>query len=200
MNKWILILLIIGLMWYMFSPSRQKIKNLGNAHGTIVAFGDSLTYGYGALTQNSYPAVLTRNLGREVINLGRNGETAVHAVTRIQEPLDYEPYMVLIEFGANDFMQSVSFEQTISAMEQMVEAVQAAGAIAVIVDTGGTPLMARYSKAYKKIARDKGAVFVSGILDGIFGKKNLMSDQIHPNATGYRMVAEKIEKEIKPYL
>ncbi|MBR3632162.1 MAG: hypothetical protein IKN49_03765 [Elusimicrobiaceae bacterium] len=200
MNKWILILLIIGLMWYMFSPSKQKIKNLGNAHGVIVAFGDSLTYGYGASTQSSYPAVLTRNLGREVINLGRNGETAVHAVTRIQETLDYEPYMVLIEFGANDFMQSVSFERTISAMEQMVEAVQAAGAIAVVVDTGGTPLMNRYSKAYKKIAQEKGAVFVPGILDGIFGRKGLMSDQIHPNATGYRMVAEKIEKEIKPYL
>ena len=201
MKKIIIILLVGVVCWYMWGSKKPAIKNIGNAGSVIVAFGDSLTYGYGASHQEqSYPALLTKSLNREVINLGRNGETAIHAVTRVQEALEYEPYMVLLEFGANDFMQSLSFEQTISAMEQMVDAVQAAGAVAVVVDTGGTPLMSRYSKAYKKIAQEKGAVFVPGILDGIFGRKGLMSDQIHPNATGYKMVADKIEKSLQPYL
>ena len=97
-------------------------------------------------------------------------------------------------------MRNVSLPQTVSAMEQMVDAVQASGAVAVIVDTGGSGLMKPYSKAYRKIAQEKGAVFVPGILNGIFGKRNLMSDQIHPNAAGYQLVAEKVEKAIKPYL
>ena len=139
-------------------------------------------------------------MGRPVINLGRNGETAAHAAQRIEEVLAHDPYMVLIEFGGNDLMRSVPFEQTTAAVEQMVETVQAAGAVAVVVDTGGSPLMGRYSKAYKKIAREKGAVFVPGILDGIFGKKDLMSDQIHPNTVGYALIAEKVEQAIKPYL
>ncbi len=201
MRKWIIILLIVVLVGYMFTPSKTSIKNVGNTHSAIVAFGDSLTYGYGASHQEqSYPALLTQRLNREVINLGRNGETAIHAITRVQEALEYEPYMVLLEFGANDFMHTLSFEQTVAAMSDMIDAVQAAGAVAVVVDTGGTALMSKYSKAYKKLAREKGAVFVPGILDGIFGKKGLMSDQIHPNATGYKMVADKIEKAIKPYL
>lgn len=200
MKKAIFILLVIGLMWYMFFPSKKTIKNVGNARTTVVAFGDSLTYGYGASQATAYPTVLANSLGREIINLGRNGETAIHAATRVQEALAYEPYMVLLEFGANDFMQSLPFDRTVAAMADMVDAVQAAGAVAVVVDTGGTALMSKYSKAYQKIAREKGAVFVPGILDGIFGKKGLMSDQIHPNAAGYKLVADKIEAKIKPYL
>lgn len=200
MKTIIFIGVIFALVWYACAGRVAPIKNVGNANSTIIAFGDSLTNGYGATRAESYPTLLESSLGRTVINHGTNGETAVHAATHIEEITAQNPYMVLIEFGANDFMQSVPFEQTITAMEQMVDAVQAAGAVAVIVDTGGTSLMGRYSKAYKKIAREKGAVFVPGILDGIFGKRGLMLDQIHPNATGYKIVAEKIEKVIKPYL
>ncbi len=184
----------------MWPSGRTAVKNMGNARRNIVAFGDSLTYGYGAGRGQDFPTLLEQALGRPVINLGRNGETAIHAATRVEEALAYEPYMVLIEFGANDFMQSLPFEQSIAAMENMVDAVQAAGAVAVIVDTGGSSLMGKYTKAYKKIAREKQAGFVPGILDGIFGKRNMMSDQVHPNAAGYKIVAEKVEHAIKPYL
>ena len=109
MQKWIFILLLISLLGYLFVPSKKKIKNMANPHTAIVAFGDSLTYGYGAPIEASYPAVLANHLGREVINLGRNGETAIHAAHRVQEALAYQPYMVLIEFGANDFMQALPF-------------------------------------------------------------------------------------------
>lgn len=200
MKKIIVLLILVIAVWYFWPQGKAEIKNVGNARQTIVVFGDSLSYGKGTSREKSYPALLEKSLGRTVINLGQNGETAVHALSRIQQALNEEPYMVLIEFGGNDFMRSVPFEQTVQAMNDMVGAVQAAGAVAVVVDTGGSPLMGRYSKAYKKIAQEKGAVFVPGILDGIFGKKELMSDQIHPNAAGYAIIAEKVEQAIKPYL
>ena len=108
--------------------------------------------------------------------------------------------MVLIEFGGNDLMQGVALEQSLSAMARLIDAVQVYGAVAVVVDTGGSSLMERYSRAYKKMAHQKGALFVPGILDGIFAKRELMSDTIHPNARGYRLIAEKVEKAITPYL
>ena len=191
---------MLGILWYACAPHKTEIKNVGNAGRNIVVFGDSLSYGQGAAREESYPALLAKSLGRPVINLGVKGETAVNAARRINEPLQENPYMVLLEFGGNDRIRSLPFEQTVAAMEQMVESVQQAGAVAVIVDTGGTSLMSRYGKAYQKIAREKGAVFVPGILDGIFGKRSLMSDQIHPNAAGYKLVADKVEKSIKPYL
>jgi len=200
MKKIILILFVFAAVWYVWPSPQADIKNVKNANWNIVVFGDSLSYGKGAAREESYPALLEKSLGRPVINLGRNGETAANAVRRLEEVLAENPYMVLIEFGGNDLMRSVPFDQTISAMQEMVDAVQNAGAIAVIVDTGGSSLMNRYSKAYKQISREKGAVFVPGILNGVMGKRNLMSDQIHPNAVGYKLIAEKIEKAIRPYL
>ena len=200
MKKIVLLILIAGLVWYFWPPLKSDIKNVKNRHWKIVVYGDSISYGKGAARAESYPALLERSLGRPVINMGKNGETAANAAWRIQEVLDEKPYMVLIEFGGNDLMRSVSRNQTIAAVEQMVDAVQKAGAVAVIVDTGGSGLMRPYSKAYKKIAKEKGAIFVPGVLDGIFGKRNLMSDEIHPNAAGYKIIAGKVEKAIKPYL
>lgn len=194
------ILVFIGGMYYFMRDRSDEIKNIGNTNQTIVAFGDSLTRGYGAGSGQSYPELLSIRLGRDVINLGRNGETAAHAPSRLQEVLDYQPHMVLIEFGANDFMQGRSFEAAVNAISHIVDEVQKAGAIAVIVDTGGAVGMKRYSRAYKKLAKEKGAVFVSGILDGIFNKQQYKSDMVHPNAAGYSIVADRVYEAIIPYL
>lgn len=185
-------------MW--LSPAKTQVKNAGRPVQQMAAFGDSLTYSKGAPREETYPAQLARLTGREVRNFGLNGDTAVAATQQLEEVLSSAPDMVLIEFGGNDFMRSVPFEQTLQAVAQMIERVQATGAIAVLVDTGGYYGMRKYSKAYKKLAREKGAVFVPGILDGVWGKAGLMSDQIHPNAQGYRLVADKVYKEIKKYL
>ncbi len=200
MRKIILVLLVIAGICFWWHADKTEIKNAGAAGTTIVAFGDSLTYGQGAARDKTYPAVLAQLTGKEVVNLGLNGDTAAHAPRRLEQALEHKPYMVLIEFGGNDFMRSVPFEQSIAAVEEMVERVQASGAVAVIVDTGGYYGMKKYTKAYKKIARAKGALFVPGILDGIFGKRGLMSDQIHPNAEGYKLVADKVYAHIKPYV
>lgn len=198
MKKWIIVLLAAGACWFFMKDTHQ-IKNVGNPGTQIVAFGDSLTAGYGAPKGSSYPDYLARLLNREVVNLGLSGETAVHAPSRLGEVLELNPHMVLIEFGANDYMQNRRMEDAVQAVSQIVDAVQAAGAVAVVVDTGG-PGMGRYTSAYKQLAKEKGAVFVPGILKGIFNKRQYKSDMVHPNAAGYEIVAQRVYREIKPYL
>ncbi len=185
--------------WFLLG-GKTEIKNLGNSGQTVVAFGDSLTAGYGAGKDKAYPAVLGRMINRPVVNLGLSGDTAANAPARLPQVLQANPYMVLIEFGGNDFMRSVPFDQTEQAIRQIVDEVQSAGAVAVLVDTGGYPGMSRYTKLYKQIAKEKQALFVPGILDGIFGKSKYKADPIHPNAAGYEIVAQKVHKAIKPYL
>ncbi|WP_458402094.1 GDSL-type esterase/lipase family protein [Candidatus Avelusimicrobium sp.] len=200
MKKIILIFSVVVLIYFMVGNKKTTIKNVGNAGQAVVAFGDSLSYGYGAPKGQSYPDVLGQKISRPVVNMGRNGATAVSALPRLDEVLAENPYMVLIEYGGNDFMHAVPLNDTLTAIEKMVDGVQSAGAVAVIVDTGGYYGMNKYTKAYKKIAQEKGAVFVPGILNGVMGERGLMSDQIHPNAKGYAIVAEKVYKEIKGYL
>lgn len=198
MKKWIGLLLVAACAYY-FMKDTAEIKNLHNPGTAVVAFGDSLTAGYGAPRGSAYPAVLAAKLGREVINLGMSGETAAHAPSRLPEVLAQNPHMVLIEFGANDFMQNRRMEDALAAVAEIVDVVQQAGAVAVIVDTGA-PGMGHYSRAYKKLAEEKGAVFVPGILEGIFNKRQYKSDMVHPNAAGYEIVAERVYERIKPYL
>lgn len=199
MKKWLIILLVAVGIWY-WTAQPAPIKNAGQTVNVIVAFGDSLTEGKGSGgKQYAYPAVLAELSGKTVLNMGLSGETAVHAPQRLPEVLAARPDMVLIEFGANDHMRSMSRENAVSAVAQLVDAVQAAGAIAVIVDTGG-PGMGPYTDAYKKMAKKKQAVFVPGIVRGIFHKREYKSDMIHPNAAGYKIVAQKVYNAIKPYL
>lgn len=198
MKKWIGLLLIAACAYY-FMRDTTEIKNLHNPNTAVVAFGDSLTAGYGAPKGSAYPDVLAKKLGREVVNLGQSGETAAHAPVRLPEVLAQNPHMVLIEFGANDFMQNRRMEDALAAVTQIVDAVQNAGAVAVIVDTGA-PGMGHYSRAYKKLAEEKGAVFVPGILEGIFNKREYKADMVHPNAAGYEIVAERVYERIKPYI
>ena len=198
MKKWIYLVIAFVVLWGIFRE-KNTVKNFPNERQTIVAFGDSLTAGYGAPGGSSYPDYLGQLLGRPVVNLGLSGELAAHAPERLKEVLAYQPHMVLIEFGANDFMQQRSTQAAIAAVRQIVDEVQASGAIAVIIDTGG-PGMGDYTKAYRELAKEKKALFVPGILKGIFIKRNLKSDSVHPNAQGYKIVAERVHKVIKSYV
>lgn len=196
---WIIVFVVVLGIWYLVGK-KSTIKNAGRPVQKIVAFGDSLTAGYGAGgVAKSYPAVLARLSGKQIINLGLSGDTAVNAPTRLPQVLAENPDMVLIEFGANDRIRNLGHEGAARAVAQIVDEVQAAGAIAVIVDTGG-PQMGPYTSAYKKIAKEKQAVFVPGIIRGIFNNRKLKSDLIHPNAAGYEIVAQRVYKVIKPYL
>ncbi|MDR0291551.1 MAG: GDSL-type esterase/lipase family protein [Elusimicrobium sp.] len=199
-KNFIIVAIILAAAWFIYHKiTAPDIKNLGSGGSTIVAFGDSLTYGYGAPRGEDFPSKLAKMTTRPVINLGVSGDRSVDGLARIDGVFEHNPYMVLIEFGGNDYMKQLPFEQTVSAMSKIVDEVQARGAIAAIVDTGG-PFMGKYTKAYKKMAKEKGAVFVPAILDGIYTDPKLKSDAIHPNAAGYTIVAERIFKVIEKYM
>lgn len=187
-------------LFTFFACGGNMPKNYPNTNTDIIAFGDSLTYGYGAAPAESYPAYLSEMLGREIVNLGVNGDTSAMGLARIKEIENYSPYMVLVEFSANDFFRRVPKEQTEKNLRQIVEYLQKQGAIVVLVDTGGAFPMDTYTKIQKRLTKEYNTLFVPGILDGIYNDKSLKSDQVHPNGKGYKIVAEKVNKAIKKYL
>lgn len=179
---------------------KKEPTNLNNHNRNIVAFGDSLTNGNGVERDLAYPAVLSRLLNKPVINLGVSGDLSAQGLARVGEIDEHRPYMVLIEFGANDAMRGIPFEQTKNNLTAMVDYVQRLGAVAVLVDTGGSFRMNRYSNFMEDLAKEKNALFVPGIMDGIFTDRALKSDTMHPNEKGYEMIADRVAKVIRPYL
>ena len=198
-------LLIIGLLCccavILVGCSKKEIKNIGARGKTIVCFGDSITFGYGVNPGEGYPSALAKQLNIPVINAGIDGDTSTEALKRLDaDVLSRDPLLVIIEFGGNDFLRQVPKEITVNNIKQMVERVQAHGAMVAIADISAGIFMREYRLAYRKIAQEKSAIFIPSILSGIITNPSMKSDFLHPNAPGYKIIAEDIFRAIKPFL
>jgi len=167
----------------------------------IICFGDSLTFGTGAPPGKSYPAQLAEMIGRPVINSGIPGDTTGRALQRLErDVLSKSPRIVLITLGGNDLKNGVDKKVAFKNLREIVEAIQARDALVVI---GGIKLLfwdRGYEEEYETLAEETGAFLIPNILGGLMGNEELMHDTIHPNATGYAIMAQKFYTAIKPYL
>lgn len=165
----------------------------------IICFGDSLTFGTGATTGMDYPAQLARMIGKPVVNKGISGDTTASARRRLnRDVLSANPATVLITLGGNDLKNGVSKNVAFSNLKYIVETIQQRGAKVII---GGLkfPGMDRgFAKGYEALAKQTGATLVPNIFAGIFDNLDLMSDPIHPNNAGYRIIARRFSKALVP--
>ena len=163
---------------------------------SIVCFGDSLTKGFGSTEEKTYPYYLQQLTNIPVINKGVNGNTSKDGLDRIDDILKIQNALVIVEFGANDFFQQVPLNDTKENMEQIVDKLQKVGDMVILVSIEDKQLKI-YHNMLKNIAKKRKILFVDGILNEIWNNKNLFSDEIHPNSNGYKLVADKIYKNIK---
>lgn len=180
---------------------KREIANIGNGGASVVCFGDSLTYGYGVERGQDYPSVLSRLIEVPVVNAGVDSNSSAAGLSRMQKDvLSQRPYLVLIEFGANDFLQQVPIDVSVRNISRMIEAVQAQGSIAAVVDPSAGMVLREYRARLSRLAAEKGALFIPDVFHGILTNPSLKSDFVHPNAEGYRQIAERIIVWIRPYL
>lgn len=183
-------LLLIVLAW----PSPYaKVKNLDSRGANIVAFGDSLTAGYGAQPGEDYPSRLSALLGQTVINAGVSGDTTSSALARIDnDVLARDPRIVIVGLGGNDFLGGVAIEKTEENLRTAVRKIEGAGAMVILLGFRFPSLSADYQSMYERVAKEEGCLLVPRILRDILNDSSLKSDAIHPNAKGYALIAERI--------
>ncbi len=146
-----------------------------------------------------YPAQLSSLIGIPVTNLGVPGDTTAMALERINDVLNNNPRIVLITLGGNDFKNGVSKEIAFNNLEIIINIIQEKGAL-VILGGINIPLFGKgFGNAYKLIAKKTGSVLVPNVYKGILGNPGLMCDRIHPNNSGYNIMARHFHKAIKPY-
>jgi len=183
------VILFLGYRMF-FSSSVGEIADFSGR--TIICFGDSLTYGTGAGQDMDYPSQLSAMIGKPVINAGVSGDTTGRALQRLERDVLAEfPDLVLITLGGNDLKNGVAREVAFDNLKTIVESIQESGARVII---GGLrfPLRDRgFGRAYRELADETGAVLISNIFEGIMGNRQFMSDPIHPNDAGYKIIAER---------
>ncbi len=166
---------------------------------TLLAFGDSLTRGFGAGEGQSYPDVLAALSGHDVINAGVNGETSADGLRRLPSLLArHSPRLTILCFGGNDILQrKPMFELKINLI-QMIRMLKDRGLDVVLVAVPDLGLLGLHSLGlYDEAARQTDTPLISGVLTEILDDPALKSDQVHPNAAGYRILGEKIHAELK---
>jgi len=186
-------ILLILIIWLAFPSKYSRVRNL-ESHGThIIAFGDSLTAGYGANAGEDYPSDLAKLLGREIINAGVSGDTTESALARLDaDVLQHDPRIVIIGLGGNDFLRGEPIATTEANLRNIIKQVQAGGAMVVVLGFDFPSLTANYGNMYKRIASDDHCLLIPGMLHGIIANPALKSDEIHPNAKGYQLMAERV--------
>lgn len=176
--------------------SGPKITPFGQ-DAVVLAFGDSLTHGNGAPAGQSYPDVLANLLGKPVINVGIPGEISAAGRKRLPGILDeYKPTLVVLCHGGNDFLRRLDQDQTISNLKAMIEMIRARGADVVLVGVPKLGFGLAVPRFYATLAEEQKIPFEGDILADLLGDNSMKSDTIHPNATGYRLLAEAIYEVI----
>ncbi len=183
------------------SACGYRIKHQNAPGELIVCFGDSITLGYGAERQEAYPVILEKILKVPVINAGIDSDTTTEALKRVgSDVLGRNPRLVVIEMGNNDFLRRVPLEITLNNMRAIVDRIQEKKIMVAIMDISLGIVLDEYKTEYYKIAKEKGAIFIPSVMGEIITTPSLKSDTIHPNAKGYRMIAEKTAQVLRPYL
>ncbi len=159
----------------------------------VVAFGDSLTYGTGASAEESYPAVLAQLINRQVVRAGVPGEVTAQAVQRLPQILDdHRPRLVIVCLGGNDMLRRADLKQTQANLRAMLTTLKARGIAAVLIGVPRPALLAGAPEFYEELAKEFAIPYEGGVIKDVLYSADTKSDPIHPNAKGYRRMAEAI--------
>jgi len=164
----------------------------------IVAFGDSLTFGTGAAPGESYPEALSGLIGRSVIAAGVPGEQTRGGRARLESVLEeHQPKILLLCLGGNDMLRRVNTAEIEANLRRMVDIARSRGVAVVLIAVPKPALFGGNAEFYRRIAEDLDLPLENEVLDDVLKDNSLKSDPIHPNARGYRRMAEAIAELLK---
>ncbi|MGH8769511.1 MAG: arylesterase [Burkholderiales bacterium] len=163
------------------------------ADDVVLAFGDSITYGTGARPEESYPEVLGQLISRRVVGAGVPGEITANGLQRLPEVLDeVKPRILLLCLGGNDMLRKVEPVAIESNLRTMVRMARDRGIAVVLIAVPKPGLFGGNAAFYQTIARENDLPLEGDVLKDILFDNQFKADPIHPNAKGYRRMADAI--------
>ena len=182
----------IALLFLLTTAATQ----IPDSRPVILAFGDSITAGYGVGADESYPAQLQKELDAKgyayrVVNQGVSGSSTIGALGRLTQALAVQPHIVILQFGGNDPSSGISPDATRDNLRKMIARFK----------TGGTRIIVagRVTTLGDLVERDK--VDVVYLLEGLRDKPGLLlPDGTHPTAEGYVVVVKNLLAVLEPII
>lgn len=170
-------------------PNREYSHNQ-----IIIAFGDSLTRGYGAPPGENFVTYLSEYVKIPIINAGKTGDTTSDAMIRFKEDvLDKNPDIVLLFLGGNDYLKNDFPADVIEAnLLAMIKGLKKISAKTILIG-GSSEINSSYEKIFQKLYLEKKVdAYVPNVLSGVLQRKDMLFDSIHPNSKGHEEIAKRI--------
>lgn len=177
--------------------SEPQLKPL-SANASVLAFGDSLTYGTGANSGEDYPSVLAQLIGHPVVNAGIPGEISADGLQRLPALLDeHQPDLLIIMHGGNDILRHLDLNQTRDNLKSMIDLARQRGIEVVLLGVPEFGLLLHTAPIYQQLAETEQVALQAEALPAILAQASLKADQVHPNAAGYLQLAQQIAEFLK---
>lgn len=195
----ILSFLLLCFLLASCSDSTDKLTTL-TSQNTVLAFGDSLTYGTGAKPGEDYPALLAKLTNLTVINAGIPGEISSKGLQRLPALLDqHQPDLIILIHGGNDILKKLPRLKQKNNLLAMIELAKAKNIEVVMLGVPEPGIFLKSAEIYEEISNQTNIAADFSILPDILGDNSLKSDIAHPNTEGYLQMAEDIYDLLKDH-
>ena len=177
----------------------------------VVAFGDSLSAGYGLKPAESFPVQLEAALRRggtpvRVHNAGVSGDTTAQGRARlgfVLRSLKAKPDLVILQLGGNDMLRAIDPAQTEANLSAILADLKKRGIPVLLAGMLAAPNMGkayqtRFDAVYPKLARQYGVKLYPFFLNGVTANRTLLlKDGLHPTGKGVSVVVAGILPQVK---
>jgi acyl-CoA thioesterase I len=195
----------VNLCLVLFSALPGSMRTASAQHRPIkiIAFGDSLTAGYGLPPKNAFPvrlaaALKARGHNVAIINAGVSGDTTAGGLARLDWAIPDDADGVIIELGANDALRGLDPAQARKNLEAIITRIKAKGADILLTGMRaprnyGPEFTRAFDRNFPELAKKHDLLFYPFFLEGILLNSALnLDDGIHPNAKGVDVIVQGI--------
>jgi acyl-CoA thioesterase I len=194
-----------------FAPAPSETAAAPDGRPVIIAFGDSLTAGYGADPGDSYPDFLQKDLDAkgyhyQVINQGISGNTTKDGVDRLPDAVRLKPVLVIVAFGGNDGLRGLPIASTRENLDQIVSTLLHSGAKVVLGGISlppnyGPDYISQFNQTYTLLASKYHLPMLPFLLKDVWGVSgDMQADGIHATDQGNAQVAKNLLPLITPLI
>ena len=205
-NQIFRLFLVLGVIIALFPESVYSKEK-----AVVLAFGDSLTAGYGVKDEESYPSKLQEKISsagfpHKVVNAGVSGDTTAGGVRRIRWLMKHEPEIVILALGANDGLRGLSIDEMRKNLEIMITICREHNAQILLAGMKALPnygedYMREFETVFPELAEKHDLIFLPFLLEGVAGEREYtQSDGLHPLASGYSIITDLVWQRLKPML
>lgn len=174
----------------------------------LVAFGDSLTAGYGVGPQDAFPvklqkALAAKGVAAEIINAGVSGDTASGGLSRLDWSIPDGTQGVIVELGANDALRGIDPAVTRRALDQILARLKERNIPVLLAGMRAPPnfgaeYAAKFDPMFAALANQHDAILYPLFLDGVAAERGLnQGDGIHPTAAGIDVIVKGILPKVE---